>query len=177
MAVDVHAPPPRPDDLTEFRLARLALLLDEIEQAGRKHLDIERLGFYEFFAAQPLLVYDSEGPERRDLILAGFDSRSLSYQSASARFTNRRARLQHDLALLLAFGLLDVANEEGKIVYLLTAAGRDLAQAFTAFYATTFRVGARLIAKRFNSLSDQRLRRDAEGWLRAEGVLIDLYDA
>jgi hypothetical protein len=177
MAADPTEPPPRPEDLTEFRLGRLLLLLEEIERAGRKHLDIERLGIYEFFAAQPLLVFENESPERRELVLAGFDSRSLSYQSASARFTNRRARLQHDLSFLIAHDLADVANEEGKIVYLLTEQGRETAGSFTAFYAETFRVGARLVSKRFNSLTDQRLRRDADQWLRAESLLIDLYEA
>jgi hypothetical protein len=134
-------------------------------------------GFYEFFAAQPLLVFDTGAPERRELILAGFDSRSLSYQSASARFTNRRARLQHDLSLLLAQGLVDVANEAAKIVYVLTESGQGVASQFNAFYAATYRVGARLVAKRFGPLSDTRLRREAEEWLRAEGLLIDLYEA
>jgi hypothetical protein len=86
-----------------FRLARLALLLELAPQLpNHKPLDIERLGYYDFFAANPFLIVEVEDPLRRDLILAGFDSRNLSYQSSAQRFTSRRARLQHDLAMLVA---------------------------------------------------------------------------
>jgi hypothetical protein len=82
----------RPDDLLTFRIARLLLLLDVVARLElKKPLDIERLGFYDFFAANPFLAVGDDEAARREVALAGFSSYDLSYQSSGHRFVNRRA--------------------------------------------------------------------------------------
>jgi hypothetical protein len=167
---------PRPDDLLQARLARLVLLLAEGPgQPNRKPWDVERLGTYDFFADNPLLLFAEDAPERRELILAGFDPRSFSYHSSSQRFTNRRARIQHDLAHLLARGLVRVANENSRVVYALTAAGEALAARFASTYADGYRTSARLVARALNKLADGPLRERIAVLLEARPFVINLY--
>ena len=121
--------PLRPEALRQFRLARLLVLLDvAAAQKPIKPIDIERLAFYDFFAANPFLILDADDPERRDVLLAGFNANSLSYNSSAQRFTNRRGRLQHDLALLIAYALVEASNLHGRIAYAATERGSALAQ-------------------------------------------------
>lgn len=174
----VDAAPLRPDNLTTFRLARLALLLDVVPGLpNRKPLDVERLGYYDFFADNPFLVFGEKHPLRKQLVLAGFDSRNLSYQSSAQRFTNRRARLQHDLALLVARGLVGVATEQRHVVYSLTEDGHAVADDLGSMYAAAYRRSAELVGRELNRLSDAALRQRAKEWLAADELLIDLYDA
>lgn len=139
-------------------------------------MDIERLAFYDFFSANPFLIFDVDDEERRELILAGFDSRTLSYQSSAQRFSNRRQRLQHDLAWLTSYALIHVAPVQGKVSYGLTEQGKETATALQSLYALSFTESARLVTDRLNRLTDKSLRDRAKGWLRAESLMIDLYD-
>lgn len=167
---------PRPDDLLEARLARLILLLAEGPgQPYSKPWDVERLGTYDFFADNPLLLFGEDAPERRELIFAGFDPRSFSYHSSSQRFTNRRRRIQHDLAHLLARGLVKASAEASRVVYSLTAAGSELASQFASTYADGYRASARLVAKSLNRLADGALRERVALVLEARPFVIDLY--
>ena len=87
----------RPEDLLTFRIARLRWLLDVVATLElKKPLDIERLGFYDFFVANPFLAVGDDEAARREVALAGFSSYDLSYQSSGHRFANRRARLRND---------------------------------------------------------------------------------
>jgi hypothetical protein len=165
----------RPDDLTVTRLARLTLLLAAAPgQPQPKPLDVERLATYDFFADNPLLVFAPGTPERTSALLAGFDPQSLSYSSASQRFTNRRARLQNDLALLLARGLVRARTEGKRVVYELTDTGHPLAAEFSSVYAQGYRVSARLVTKALNRLGPKALRDHTARMLRAEAFLVDL---
>lgn len=166
---------PRPDDLTVTRLARLMLLLAAAPtQPQPKPLDVERLAIYDFFADNPLLVFASGTPERTSALLAGFEPQSLSYNSASQRFTNRRGRLQNDLALLLARGLVQARTEGKHVVYDLTDTGHTLAGEFSSVYAQGYRVSARLIARALNRLGSRALRDRTTSMLHAEAFLVDL---
>lgn len=168
--------PVRPEALRQFRLARLLVLLDvAAAQKPIKPIDIERLAFYDFFAANPFLILDTEDPERRDVLLAGFNANSLSYNSSAQRFTNRRGRLQHDLTLLIAYALVEANNVNGRIAYTVTERGSALARGLRALYAAAYRDSASIVIRRLNKLSDKKLREEARGWLRAEGFLIDIY--
>jgi hypothetical protein len=119
--------PVRPESLDFFRLGRLLVLLSTASEAkAARPLDLERLGYYDFFAANPFLVFGGED-ERRELVLAGFDSRNLSYQSSAQRSTNRRARLQYDLALLVAYGLVRPEVVANRVAYSLTDHGAEFA--------------------------------------------------
>ncbi len=169
--------PLRPDDLFEFRLGRLLLLLEVIpELPYRKPLDVERISFYDFFADNPFLIFGRDTPEHAELVLTGFDSRNLSYQSSAQRFSSRRERLQHDLATLLAYGLVEAKPEERRIAYELTTTGRHGAEALRSFYAQSYRRSAQVVGRELNRLSDKALQEETRGWLRADDLLIDLFE-
>ncbi len=165
----------RPDDLTVSRLARLTLLLSATpDEPNAKPMDVERLATYDFFADNPLLVFAPGTSERTAVLTAGFDSTTLSYHSSSQRFSNRRARLQHDLAQLLARGLIRARTDGKRVVYELTASGGELADAFCSVYANAYRESARLVTRALNRLGPRQLRVQTERMLHAEAFLVDL---
>lgn len=171
------AAPRRPENFREFRLARLLILLESVpEMATAKPLHLERLGYYDFFTDNPFLVLEDEPKLRTRLLLAGFSERSLSYNSAAQRFTNRRARLQHDLAMLVALALVRVVSTDHHITFALTGEGRRSAGELQTFYARGFRASAEIVIRKLNRLGDRKLPERAREWLRAEPFLIDLYD-
>ncbi len=172
-----NALPLRPDDLLAFRLGRLILLLDTVPGlSSPKPMDVERISLYDFFADNPFLVFGRETEERETLVLAGFDSRNLSYQSSAQRFSSRRERLQHDLATLIAYGLVSAATEARRVVYSLTDSGRRHAAALRSLYAQAYRLSAALVGRALNKLSDRALQDQTRRWLRADELLIDLFE-
>lgn len=169
--------PLRPDDLLAFRLGRLILLLDTVPGLpSPKPMDVERISLYDFFADNPFLIFGRETPEHETLVLAGFDSRNLSYQSSAQRFSSRRERLQHDLATLAAYGLATAATETRRVVYSLTAAGTEHATSLRSLYAQAYRSSAALVGRALNRLSDRALQQQTRDWLRADELLIDLFE-
>ena len=171
------ATPRRPDDLLEFRLGRLLILLDSLPQlSSAKPLHLERLGYYDFFADSPFLILPPEDPLRRRLLLEGFSERSLSYHSSAQRFTNRRARLRHDLALLAAGALVEIKPEGNHVTFALSEKGHEAAGHLGTLYADAFRSSAKIVVRNLNRLSDKKLHESARGWLRAEPFLVDIYD-
>ena len=170
------AVPGAPEDRQVFRLAQLVLLLD-VAAANRLPVQtVDRLGFYDFFSANPFVVTsgdeDRDATDRLDLRLAGFTDRQLSYASTGQRFASRRRRLQHDLSLLLAYGLA-VVESRG---YGLTPAGQQVAEGLTSVYADGYREAARVVLRRLGRLSDRRLTQSAAAWLGQSWLLIDLLD-
>ncbi|MDO3400948.1 hypothetical protein QWI29_12985 [Mycolicibacterium neoaurum] len=158
-------PAPGPENDTTFRLAQLLLLLDSSGARKSGGLNLERLSYYDFLTANPLLmVTDEDDPDRNRLIMSGFDGRALSYASPSQRFTSRRERLQHDLARLASYGLVGV-RVSGSVEYFITDFGSDLASKFSAIYARAYRTSAEIVIRRLSRLSDRRLREDARGWI------------
>lgn len=178
MATEIWPARVGPERLTAFRLGQLLVLFDVATGQGpNQSLDIDRLGYYDFFAANPYLIVEPGSRDRVELALAGFDERNLDYQSSSQRFSNRRARLQHDLALLVAYDLVTVIARNGRVAYIITERGRSLAEQFSALYALAYRRSAEIVTGQLKGLSDKRLREQAEEWLRAKSLLIDLYDS
>jgi hypothetical protein len=166
----------RPDDRGTVRLARLLLLLTEApSQPYSKPASLERIGIYDFFADSPLLLFLEDSDEHRTLLRAGFDPRSLSYHSSSQRFTNRRARTQHDLARLLSLGLCNASRDGTKVVYSTTDLGTSTAGHLTSAYADAYRLSARLVARELNRLSDTKLRGRVAELTEARPFVIDLY--
>ncbi len=53
-----------------------------------------------------LMLADEVDPDRTRLLMADFDGRALSYASPAHRFATRLEQLQHNLALLVAYGLV-----------------------------------------------------------------------
>ena len=169
--------PLRPDDLLAFRLGRLVLLLSVVpELATSKPMDVERISLYDFFADNPFLIFGRQTAEHETLVLAGFDSRNLSYQSSAQRFSSRRERLQHDLAVLIAFGLVRATTNAGRVTYALTDAGSEHAASFRSLYAQAYRSSAALVGRELNRLSDRALQLQTRQWLRADELLIDLFE-
>ncbi|MEU0376235.1 hypothetical protein ABZ093_02890 [Streptomyces cyaneofuscatus] len=87
-----------------FRLAQLLLLLDAVAAQDANGATLERIGYYDFLVREPLPRRSPEGREASLLRLAGFAPQVLAYASSSEQFTSRRERIQHDLALLVAYG-------------------------------------------------------------------------
>ncbi len=169
--------PLRPDDLLAFRLGRLVLLLDTVPGLpSAKPFDIERISFYDFFADNPFLIFGRDTPEHETLVMAGFDSRNLSYQSSAQRFSSRRERLQHDLATLVAYGLAAAVPEARRVVYALTESGTDYAVSLLSLYAQAYRTSAALVGRVLNRFSDRALQEQTRRWLRADDLLIDLFE-
>ncbi|WP_083898494.1 ABC-three component system middle component 2 [Nocardia vinacea] len=157
-----------PEDDVVFRLAQLLLLLASLQRMREPGIALERLGCYDFLVANPLLVLtDEKDMDRKRLLLAGFDGRALNYASPAHRFTTRRERLQHDLALLIAYGLVTPTVDKS-IFYTITPSGIDLAGKFTAVYARSYCLSVDIIVRRLERLSDKRLREAVHTWTTVE---------
>jgi hypothetical protein len=170
------AVPGTPEDHQAFRLAQLTLLL---EVAGNEQVPVrtvDRLGFYDFFSANPFVVTsgqdDQDAADRLTLRLAGFTDRQLSYSSTGQRFASRRRRLQHDLSLLIAYDLVAIGSGQ----YVLTPSGRTIAEELTSAYADAYREAASVVLQRLGRLPDRRLTTRAEEWLGHPWLLVDLLD-
>jgi hypothetical protein len=151
-----------------FRLARLTLLLVVIEETDADGTDLERLGIYNFLAANPLLLArDDNDPDRVRLVLAGFDDRALAYASPAQRFVSDQLSLPGDLALLVAYGLVS-CTVQGRIRYRVTGHGQALARQFAARYAHSYMAAARIVVGRLRRLSGRKLRENIRQWLRIE---------
>jgi len=164
-----------PEDHVLFRLTQLLLLMSEVAGPNSPGMGLERLGFYEFFSANPFLVVGEDEPHARaELHLAGFDERLLSYAATGQRFANRRRRLQHDMALLVAYGLVTLHGTGWR----LTTLGLETAGQMTALYAQQYLIGVRLIVRRLARLkNDTALAKQAREWLREPALILDLYGA
>ena len=161
-----------PEDHTTFRLAQLVILLVEITPANVKGLDLERIGYYDFFAANPFaMIEQANTRDRARLHRASFNESQLSYASTGSRFANRRQRLQHDLALLIAYGLAAPRNAG----YGSTERGAEIASTFNALYADHYRESVRVVHQHLKKLSDPQLATSARKWLRTPSLVLDLY--
>lgn len=161
-----------PEEFTTFRLAQLAILLTEITPVGDRPVDLERLGYYDFFAANPFAVFGPDDElETARLHRAAFDERQLAYASTGTRFANRRRRLQHDFALLVAYGLAEVRGDG----YGGSRKGAEFAERLTAVYVDQYRESVRVVHSRLKRLSDSELGRSARDWLREPSLVLDLF--
>lgn len=161
-----------PEDHTVFRLAQLLILLVEVVPPKAVGLDLERIGYYDFFAANPFaMIEQANTRDRARLHRAAFDEAQLSYASTGSRFANRRQRLQHDLALLVSYGLV-VPRSGG---YGSTERGAQVAETFGALYADQYRESVRVVHQHLKKLSDPQLAASARKWLRTPSLVLDLY--
>lgn len=163
-----------PEERTVFRVSQLCLLLAATDDTSAKLTSLDRLAYFDFFAANPFVVLDGESPQRdaRDrltLRLAGFADRQLNYGTVGHRFTTRRKRIQYDFALLLSRGLAQVSSDR----YAITDSGKQFANALETVYADAYRTAATIVLKRLGSLSETRLRTKAEKLLGTSWLLID----
>ena len=165
-----------PEDHIAFRLGQLLLLLRTLWNTDPGGIHLERLAYYDFFSANPHLLVATDDPAHGRLLMAGFDPSSLSYASPGQRFSSRRERLQHDLALLVSYGLATVSQAPGRVMYAITDDGQRFADQFTALYARAYVTSAETLIARLRKLSDSRLREESRRWLRAPAAMLDLVD-
>ncbi|CCH74891.1 conserved hypothetical protein [Nostocoides australiense Ben110] len=175
-SLDLSSPVPQaPDDYQRFRLGQLLLLVAVATEQGKPVHTIDRLGYYDFFAANPFLMLgDSDAGDQKaatEMRLAGFRQKQLSYTAPGARFVNRRERLRHDLALLVSYGLVELSDEG----YRITSAGSTVSSQFESVYADSYRTSAALALRRLVPLSDKRLTRVAQSWLGESSLWLDLF--
>lgn len=165
----------RPEDQEEFRLAQLLLLL-EVAKGSRVHPSLERLGVLDFFAANPFLVVQPADPEYRDLVLAGFSVKPLTYASPGHRFVTRRSRLQNDLALLIAYGFATPDTDSGHRVYRISDAGQAAAGRLSSIYAQAYRASVEVIASRVRKIAESKLPEFSRERLQADPAMLDLLN-
>jgi hypothetical protein len=137
-------------------------------------LEIDRLGIIDFLAANPFLVIPETEKAFDRLRLAGFGAHSLTYAAPGQRFATRRSRLQHDIALLVAYGLVTVRVSDGRRKYFMTRLGHEIAEALSSTYADAYRLSATEVLARAGRLSDRALRQQLRSWLRADPSLFEL---
>jgi hypothetical protein len=168
--------PSGPEDEQVFRLAQLLLLLETAADLAVNVRTLDRLGIFDFLAANPFIALPPEDASATSdhlrLRLAGFSDHQLTYAATGPRFVSRRQRLQADLAALLALGLVRI-DQSG---YVLTALGSASAQQLNSVYADAYRDGARVILRRLGKVSDSRLTEHMETWLGQSWLLIDVLD-
>lgn len=159
-----------PETHSSFRRGQLLVLLSTFKAA----LTIDRIGYLEFFAANPHLVIHDDVDSVR-LQLAGFSPSALTYQSAPERFANRRSRLRTDLSALTAWGYAETGVAEGRIAVGLTDMGRSRASELTSLYADAYRASIELIRPLFRH-SDTALAHKASEWLAGGDRRVDILD-
>lgn len=166
------------EDEDLFNSARLLILFQMLDETGYSSgANIERIAYYDFFSAQPFLVFGKDDSNvKLDLLLQGFESTTIGYISSSQRFANRRERLRHYLAGLLMRDLILVTNSDGQLLYSITDKGRQTAGQFKSLYITAYRKSATFVIDKLARLSDKKLAESSKQWLRAEAFMVDLYD-
>lgn len=166
-----------PDRRPIFRQAQLLLLLEVVMQRRAITKTLDRLAYYDFFAANPYMVVS--GDEARDvrdrlsLRLLAFSENQVSYNATGQRFVSRRRRIQHDMTRLVGLGLGRLSDASG---WHLTSQGSEIAARLDTQYADAFRHSADLVVRRLHSLSDRAMRTNAERWLGQSWLLVDFLD-
>jgi hypothetical protein len=164
-----------PEDITLFNSARLLVLLDVLENLNVKNgIDMERLSYYDFFAANPFLIINKQDPLWLDLAIAGFEINTLGYISSSQRYRTKRSCLKQYLSLLLSKSLIKVSNIDKRIFYKITPLGIETVSKIESMYAIAYRKSIEHIVKRFKDCSDHKLWEDASEWLEAKTFQVDL---
>jgi hypothetical protein len=161
-----------PEAHSSFRRGQLLVLLEQFEEP----LSLDRLGYLEFFAANPYLVMRSERSQRAQLRLVGFNPRALSYQATTERYANRRSRLRSDLGALSAWGYIEISPIEGRTACQLTEIGRQRAGTLVSLYAEAYRLSVSLIRPKMRNITDTALAKQVQQWLRLGDLRIDLLD-
>lgn len=161
-----------PEAHASFRRGQLLVLLEHFDSS----VTIDRVGYIEFFAANPFLIWRESSTERTRLRLAGLSPFALSYQATKERYANRRARLRSDLAALAAWAYLRTDSVDGRSACELTESGRDAARSLDSLYADAFRLSVSLVVPRMRNVSSAALDRMAKDWLQLGEMRIDLLD-
>lgn len=166
------------DDDDLFNSARILILFDVFDENDTLcGLNIEKIGYYDFFSAQPFLIFGNDEKSLKvQLLLNGFEETTIGYMSSSQRFVNRREKLKHYIALLISRDLVKTTVYNGEIVYSITEQGQNIADVFNTQYDFSYRKSAKLIIKKFKGWSTNKISLNAKKWLKAESFVVDLFD-
>lgn len=166
-----------PEDAIVFNSSRLLLLLDVLNDLGvKKGVDLERLSYYDFFAANPFLIIGKDDPCRLELEIEGFEPNKLEYLSSDQRYRTKRTLIKQYLSLLLSKGLIKILNMDGKILYEITPLGIEISSKINSMYAIAYKKSVTCVVKMLKGYSDTRLWEKASKWLEAKSFQVDLYD-
>ncbi|CAH0144219.1 hypothetical protein SRABI98_00618 [Microbacterium sp. Bi98] len=165
-----------PDSQVFFRAAQLLLAFSVASELSIRLPTTERLAAYDFFTANPFAVLskndDADSRDSLRLELVGYARGQLSYASLGHRFVSRRERIRADLAVLVARGLVEIGEE----AFMITDAGRNIADQLRSAYADAYRLAAEIVLVRLNRLSDRQLRESSAAWAGTHWLLLDLFD-
>lgn len=166
-----------PEDSIFFNAARLLIFFRTIyDLDSNKGIDLERLIYYEFFSANPFLVFSEEDPEWLDLQIFGFEIKTIEYLSSSQIYQTRRTSMRIYLSFLLSRDLIFVSNYNGKLNYYITNLGLEVSNNLNSFYSIRYRKSISLIIKKLKNYSDKKLWEESSKWLEAKSFQVDLYD-
>jgi hypothetical protein len=164
-----------PEDIAAFRMGQLLVLLDTIAEQDLEPPTLERLGYYDFFSANPFTLFAGDSREHRVLRLAGLSPKALSYTSSSHRWTTRRQRLENDLALMVAHGLAKRVPARGRIAYASSETGRHIVEHLFSLHGAAYRRSAELVLARLRKLSDPQLVAVAQERFKQPLFSLDIY--
>lgn len=162
-----------PEAHAAFRRGQLLVLLEEVGDA----IAVDRLGYVEFFAANPFLIWRQPSSERTRLQLAGLLPTALSYQAAPERYANRRSRLRTDLAGLTAWGFVSVDTVDQRVACRLTPQGAEVVARLNSVYGEAYRLAVSLVLPKLRNVSNLQLNKLALQWLDIADLRIDLLDS
>lgn len=166
-----------PEDDIIFNSSRLLILFDVVRDLDiKKGMDLERLSYYDFFAANPFLIIKKDNPERIDLEIEGFISNKIEYYSTAQLYRTKRASLKQYLSLLITKGLINMINKDGKFIFNITQLGIDTSKKLNTMYALAYRKSVAIIVNMLKRYSDKKLWESANVWLESKSFQIDLYD-
>jgi hypothetical protein len=166
-----------PEDDLLFNSARLLIFFEVFNKVKLlEGIDLERLCYYDFFAANPFIIIEKNDPLWLELELEGFDPCKLEYLSTAQRYRTKRESIKQYLALLLAKDLISVENIEGKILYHITPKGLGVSYKLSSMYAISYRKSVKFIVRELKRYKDSELWENASRWLEAKSFQIDLYD-
>jgi hypothetical protein len=166
------------EDATTFNSARLLLLFETLRliQNEKSQIDLERLCYYDFFAANPFLIIKKDDPESLLLEIEGFEPNNLDYLTSEQRYQTKRLQIKQYLAVLASKGLINVENSEKKIVYDITYLGLTVATSIKSLYATAYRKSVTFVIKKLKKYSDSQLNEKASFWLQSKSFKVDLIE-
>lgn len=166
-----------PEDDSLFNSTRLLIFFEVFNKIKPlEGIDLERLCYYDFFAANPFIITEKNDPLWLELELEGFDPCKLEYLSTAQRYRTKRESIKQYLALLLAKGLISIENTEGKLLYQITPKGLGVSCQLSSMYAIAYRRSVKFIVRELKRYKDSELWENASRWLEAKSFQIDLYD-
>jgi hypothetical protein len=166
-----------PDDFNTFNVARLLIVFEVLKFDFKSDgIGLERLSYYDFFAANPFLLTITDFEMKRELEYIGFETITIGYLSSSQRYRTKRASLKQYLAILVSKRLIRISNQNGRLLYQITDFGVLQSKQLTSLYAIAYRKSLKIIINKFKGYSDKKLWDEASNLLEAQSFQVDLFE-